>query len=363
MDGYRYAVALSVLYQAVEDVMDIERAASGEFVGRLRVPADEAFAKLLPRFRAFKLLPQVLPVDDERVSIRAVAPRKSGRPSSSLVHLALLLATIVTTLIAGNVTGSFDTLRDLLSGWPFAVALLSILGGHELGHYTLAHLHGTRASLPYFIPFPSIIGTMGAVIKMQSPIRDRRAMLDIGIAGPIVSFVLSIPVLIIGLRLSEVVPDTGTGAIWLGDSLAVLLLAKLFGPATGPGQTLMFHPVALAGWVGLWVTSANLLPVGQFDGGHIMAAAAGPHHRTVGRVVVGSLLVLGLWWVGWFIWAGIMLFIRLGHPPPLEGVTELDPPRKLLALAALVILVLTFVPVPFSFPGLPAPISVFARQF
>jgi membrane-associated protease RseP (regulator of RpoE activity) len=225
---------------------------------------------------------------------------------------------------------------------------MSILLSHELGHYFMSRKHGVEATLPYFIPAPTMIGTFGAVIKMRSNVPDRRALLDIGAAGPIVGFIVSIPVLIIGLNLSKITPEA-SGGMTFGTSLLLEFMARYLFPATPEGHVIYLHPVGLAGWLGLLVTMMNLLPMGSMDGGHIAYALFGKWHRHISRFVVAAMLVMGLFgWAGWTVWGILNLFFGLRHPPPMNPDVPLDGKRKLVAAAAALIFILTFVPVPIS---------------
>lgn len=277
-----------------------------------------------------------------------VTPRKK----SPTIHIVLFLATFLTTTAAGAMQQGINPLIDpagLLKGLSFSVTLMIILLGHEMGHYFTSRVHRVDATLPYFIPAPSLVGTFGAVIKMRGAIWDRRTLLDIGASGPIVGFVLALPALAIGFYLSTVVPaGAESGAISLGDSLIVYLVGKLMVGPLPAGQTLLLHPIGFAGWIGMFITSLNLLPVGQLDGGHITKALFPRSADMLARVVHIALIVMGLlYWEGWLMWALLLLFLGVRHPSVLLPHIDLDPPRRKVGFAALVILVLTFVPSPF----------------
>ncbi|MCD6501073.1 site-2 protease family protein [bacterium] len=270
------------------------------------------------------------------------------------VHFLLFVLTIGTTTLAGAMmTGESPafTARFILGGLPFSIALLSILGIHELGHYFASRYHGVSATLPYFIPFPTIIGTFGAFIKIKSAIPDRKSLFDIGFAGPAAGFVVAVPLLIVGLMLSKVSPTPLAGAegqFQLGNSILVWLFGKIIIGNVPETAQVMLHPVAFAAWIGLWVTSINLLPIGQLDGGHISYAALGPKAFKVARWAWIALLPLTLLWPGWMIWALLILFlIKLRHPPTIYDWIPLDRRRRRLSIVALLILILTFTPNPF----------------
>jgi len=259
----------------------------------------------------------------------------------------------------------------ILKGLPFSLSLMLILLSHEFSHYFASRRHGVKATLPYFIPFPNIIGTLGAFIKMKSPIITRSALIDIGSSGPIVGFIVSVVTAVIGLQMSEVahVPQT-TGLFNFGDSILFYYLYSLVIGAVPPGQDIILHPVAFAGWIGLFVTSINLMPVGQLDGGHVTYALGGESlHRKTSMAVFVILLSMGLTkffiyadffpgtavlydyadkylWEWWAAWAVILMFFGLRHPPVLRWEAPLDPRRKLVGGLTFFIFIMTFIPVP-----------------
>ena len=268
------------------------------------------------------------------------------------IHIILFSLTLLSTLAAGAMQQGINPLAEplrLYKGLPFSLTLMLILLAHELSHYFASISHRVKATLPYFIPAPSIIGTFGAFIKMKSPIFTRRALVDIGASGPIVGFLISVVAVSVGLALSEVVMEAeAVGGLRLGESILFSLLAKVMLEVPPEGAAIVLHPVAFAGWIGLFVTSLNLLPIGQLDGGHISYALLGGFHRTLSMVLVFVLAVLGVFaWVGWAVWAGLMLVLGVTHPPVMYWETPLDKTRRVSGWACLVILILTFTPVPF----------------
>ena len=279
---------------------------------------------------------------------------ENARPRRIWLHIVLFLLTFVTTTIAGAWQSGVDIFsldpRQIASGLPFSCTLMTILLAHEMGHYLMSRRYRVEATLPFFIPGPSIIGTFGAVIKMQSRMPDRKSLFDIGAAGPIAGLVLSIAAVLIGLRM-EAPPQTGPD-IPLGSSVLFTFLVKLaFGGL--PKESFELHPVAAAGWVGLFVTAINLLPAGQLDGGHVSYALFGRRHVRVSQLTVILLLVFGLLggWIGWILWAFlILLLIGVRHPPPVDPDTPLDAKRKLLGWLMLATFVVTFTPNPFPIP-------------
>lgn len=270
------------------------------------------------------------------------------------LHLFLFLFTLATTTTAGAIQNGVNPLTNpwgLTSGLPFAITLMTILLVHEMGHYLMSRYHGVHASLPYFIPAPSFIGTFGAFIKMDSPPRDRRSLFDVGAAGPLAGLVLAVPAVVVGLNLSTVTPEqSSSGGIALGSSLLLRFLSQMTLGIVPEQANVILHPIAFAGWIGLFVTAMNLLPVGQLDGGHVAYALFGPRHIWVSRLALGGVLGLGLlrWWDGWLIWGVLLLFMGVHHPPPLDPYTPLDRKRQLLGWLTLLILAITFIPVPFS---------------
>jgi len=241
----------------------------------------------------------------------------------------------------------------LTPGFPFALALMTILLAHELGHYFACKHHGIRASYPYFIPAPTLIGTFGAFILMRSPIRSRRALFDVGASGPLVGFLIAIPVLIYGVAHSHVAPDivSPNATMVFGVPLAVRIVARAFFPTADPA-TVLLHPVARAAWVGLFATSLNLLPAGQLDGGHILRSLSPRLHKWIGWFVPVILIVLGYFYATvWLLWATILIALRFLRIPPIHDERRLDSRRLALAAVALLVMVLCFLPVPLWEPG------------
>jgi len=241
----------------------------------------------------------------------------------------------------------------LLHGLPFALTLITILLVHEAGHYLMCVRHGVNASLPYFVPAPPLfplVGTFGAFIRIRSRFPNRMALFDIGAAGPWAGFVVALIATVVGLSLSTVLPVAPESAVELGDSLLTKLLTRLV-LDVDPTRVAL-HPIALAGWFGLFVTSLNLIPVGQLDGGHVLYAAFG-RTKFVPSLLVAFLFWLGLThWPGWMLWAFILTaLIFIGHPTTNDDPRPLDPARFVSALATLVMFVLTFVPEPLKFIG------------
>jgi membrane-associated protease RseP (regulator of RpoE activity) len=270
------------------------------------------------------------------------------------LHLILFILTILSTLIVGAMQTGTDLLKEpgkIYTGIPFSLTLMLILLSHELSHYFASKWHGVKATLPYFIPAPTIIGTFGAFIRMKSPIVTRRALIDIGASGPIAGFIISLVAVVIGLYLSEIVPVSRTdGALNLGDSMLFSSLSRIILGAMPSGSDILLNPIAFAGWIGLFVTSINLIPVGQLDGGHIAYALMGEKHIHLSMSLILIMILLGLFsWEGWFVWAALLMILGLRHPPVLYWEVPLDRRRRGIGWLSLVIFILTFIPVPFKF--------------
>lgn len=239
-------------------------------------------------------------------------------------------------------------------GLTFSLTALTILLAHELGHYIACRRYGLTSTLPYFLPAPLGFGTFGAFIRIYSPIRSKRELFDVGVAGPIAGFVTLIPFLVYGVahsqpvRLSEVSGPLSTDLYAPGRSLAIELVARLFHGPLGPDTYLDLHPMALGAWLGLFATALNLLPLGQLDGGHILYSAVGRRQRWIALPLWITLAVLGIYWPGWWLWCIIVLLIGLFHPPVRDERTPLDPKRRAIALLALLIFVLSFMPTPLD---------------
>ena len=335
--------------------------------GSLQIPSEQAFPQISARLKDLGFTAWLR--HDRESGVQALLAVPGVFPQAEQprlwLHALLFGATVLTTLYAGAGMAEGRPSDDLWwplfhlwRGWPFALGLLSILLAHELGHYFVSRHHGVARSLPYFIPLPlpdflgNVLGTMGAVILMKAPVTNRRVMLDVGAAGPIIGTLVAIPVLLIGLSLSHVEPIVTDQAYMLeGSSLLYLGLKFLvFGRwLPGGGLDVFIHPVAFAGWAGLLVTSLNLIPAGQFDGGHIVYSILGERAQRFTWPLIGVLFALGvIFWQGWLIWAFLVLLLGQRHPGPLDSVTVLDGRRKVVAATALVLFVLTFTPIPLT---------------
>jgi len=294
------------------------------------------------------------------------------------IHIILFLLTVATTFITGLSFGG-----DIISAVSFSVALLFILGSHEMGHYYYGKKYGVDITPPYFIPAPPIIspiGTFGAFIKIKSPISTKKALFDIGIAGPLAGIIATVPVLIIGIKLSSIVKISEhieEGGLVLGTPIIMTIFSDIFYGPMPEGYDLFVHPVAFAGWVGLFVTALNLIPSGQLDGGHLTYALFTKKiHRYISIAMIVLLLIFGLgtellleigndllgsgfnWfadsipafegWPGWILWAVLLIFMGTRHPPTMYEESDLSWKRKILGVVSLLIFIGCFTPVPIK---------------
>lgn len=327
-----------------------------------------------------------------RPPVRAVNPK---RVFTYFLHVILFLATIFTTTLAGALWVNKDPLvwKNFHYGLPYSLALVAMLSAHEFGHYFAARFHGVKTTLPFFIPFPPFFinpfgpineliqlnpfGTMGAVIRIRSPLGSKRTLFDIGIAGPIAGLVVTAAILLFGLvtlpgkeylymmhpeyRFMDSIPD---GGLTFGNSILFWFIRKtylaLHGPGFMPPMNEIYHyPFLCVGWFGLFITALNLLPVGQLDGGHVLYALAGNRQGLIARIFFGILVLFGLMsflplfgfkvqpgTAGWLVWAALLFFvIKLDHPP-IYDFEPLNPGRKVLGWCTMILFVLIFPPVP-----------------
>ncbi|HCK99079.1 MAG TPA: hypothetical protein DHW42_03110 [Candidatus Marinimicrobia bacterium] len=269
------------------------------------------------------------------------------------INLVLFIATIFTTLLAGSMMAGVNPLQNpvlIIRGIPFSVTLMLILGVHELGHFLMARKHKVDATLPYFIPAPTIIGTFGAFIKMRSPVRKRRALVEIGAAGPIAGFLVAVPALFIGLALSRITTDSGEIGLKLGESILMKIATRIMVPDLTDNMDIILHPVGFAAWIGILVTMLNLLPIGQLDGGHIAYALLGKWYKKIAWGSLGVIIFLSIFSINWLVWAVLVYFLtRMKHPPIMDEYEPVTQYEKMIGIIALIIFILTFIPVPFQF--------------
>lgn len=296
---------------------------------------DEQLARV--PFRALEKAPPLPPVP----------PRASGWPSLAELSIPILLflLTLGTTTMA--------------NGPAYGACVMGILLCHEMGHYLMCRRHAVPSTLPYFIPLPpvipgigavSILGTLGAVIKMRLRTGDRRVLYDIGIAGPLAGLIVAIPVSLIGLRLSTILPGAGeTSGLMLGESLIFKLMERLVLGVVRPDDVVILHPIALAGWTGLFVTGLNLIPVGMLDGGHVVYGLFGRRALYINIAALAGLAYLAVFqFPGWFLWLGLLIVLGFRHPASRLSSGRLDGRRVVLGLVTLALFVLCFVPTPFE---------------
>jgi membrane-associated protease RseP (regulator of RpoE activity) len=350
----------------VAPVLDVRRAYTEGGVamaeGRLRDEPARAF-DALERLLVLRGLTPLLE-DRGAQGVRVVAlPRAVDsalrRRSSVTTNVVLFLATVATTVWAGALHQGVNLLAEpgrFMVGVPYAAALLGILGVHEFGHYFSARRHGVDVTLPYFIPIPMGLGTFGAFIQMKSLIRSRRAVFDIGIAGPLAGLVVALPALYFGLRgAAPLAEELHTTGVYSGSSLLLALIYQFANGGELGSAVIRLSPIAFAGWIGVFITALNLMPVGQLDGGHIAYGLFG--QRRARQIGIGAFLVmLGL---GLFVWPGLLTWALLialvagfAHMPALDDVTPLDGKRFALGGIALAVLVLTIMPLPTGMRGL-----------
>jgi len=263
------------------------------------------------------------------------------------LNLFLFITTFCTTTLFAPSSG--ETIGEaLINGLPYSLTLMTILSIHEFGHYFAAQKFGVSATLPYFIPFPSIIGTMGAVIKTKSPIPHRRALFYIGVMGPLPGFFASLIAVLAGVSMSKIIPIPLTDdiIIQLGNSILFSGIVYLFHGSIPAGNDLFLHPIAWAGWIGFFITSLNLMPIGQLDGGHILYSLIGKKQKYAGWFTLCALIILSFIWPGWGLWVVITLLILMIAHPPIREAAPLSFKEKAAGWFCMAVFILTFIPVP-----------------
>jgi len=392
-------VDASEITPLIKPIFNIESMTTGgkqqgyrvRYSGKLTVAdSEKAYDQLAEDLRGFGLTP-LFRENDSQHEIIIVDELPSSEPGPIWVNILLFFLTIISVMFTGAQFTDTEFVQPfqfsfggfvqyILQGWPFAVSLLGILLAHELGHYLVGRSRGETVTLPYFIPLPlSAFGTMGAFISMKDIPKNKKHLMDIGVAGPLIGLLIAIPVLFIGLSLSSLGPiDTdlpegyvqfieGNSLFYLGAkyltfgellpqpesygdmSPFVYWLRYFFTGSPVPlgGLDVQIHPVAWAGWAGLFVTAINLIPAGQLDGGHILFVLFGKEKaKRVFPFILVMLAVMGFFWSGWWLWAGLIFFFGRRYAEPLDMITPVDRTRKILGIIALVVFVLTFIPVP-----------------
>lgn len=267
---------------------------------------------------------------------RPPLPARARRVPRIALHASLFVLTVASTW--------------LVNGFWYSLAIVAILLAHEMGHYLACRRYRVPATLPFFIPMPfTLFGTMGAVIRMRGRIPDRRVLFDIAVAGPLAGLVLAVPACLAGLKVSTIVPAVSgqPGTVQLGDSLLFSFLSRIVLGPLPEGMDVMLHPLAFAGWAGLFVTALNLLPVGQLDGGHVIYALLSRRSRWVSVVVVALFAYICIFhFPGWTLLLALIVLFGFRHPPVLDETRRLDPRRRALGIAMLLFFVVSFTPVP-----------------
>lgn len=267
----------------------------------------------------------------------AANPIKIGNIWLPKLNILLFIATFCTTFY--------------INGPWYSISIMTILLSHELGHFFMCRKYNVEATLPYFLPVPfPPFGTFGAVIKMKGQIPSKKALFDIGAAGPIAGVIFAVPIIVIGLFCSEVAPAQGTHYLSLGEPVLFSVIAKIVFGNVAEGFDIFLHPAAFAGWAGLFVTALNLLPIGQLDGGHIMYALLGEKSKFVYRIGIFIFCVIAvLVYHGWILFAILLLLFGFRHPAPVDAITNIGSKRRLIGIGMFILFLLSFTPIPLKF--------------
>ena len=386
----------AAINKIIENIFQVESYTYGDrqqgflrrYIGRLTQDSEIAFARISEELEPHNLTPLFREEGGNHVILLVPSQAKPG-PSNPWINAVMFVLTFLSMLTTGFLFGAGPAanqvfgdlvIAGMLAGIPFTAGMLPILLAHEFGHYLAARYHNTAVSLPYFIPFPlSLLGTLGAFIRLKEFPRNKNVLHDIGIAGPLAGLVVAIVVLFVGLYLSvlESIPETiapNTGLLLEGNSI-LYLFAKLavFGellpqpasygdtgmiaywinyfftgrPIPFGGLDVIIHPVARAGWAGLLVTALNLIPVGQLDGGHLVYVLFGKRATRAWPIVLAIVVLLGFTWSGWWIWALLIYFMGRTYAEPLDQITPLSAGRRVVAWIGVIVFFLVFTPVPF----------------
>lgn len=335
------------------------------FSGQLLTDSEEAYAYLDDDLQERDLLPVFRQHEGKHV-IHILTGRVNPRPRAVWVNAVLFIVTLLSVLLLGAQMGISEIARtnealaqqlagnlllNLWRGLPYAVSIMLILGAHELGHYFAARYHKISVTLPYFIPAPLIgfLGTFGAFIQLREPMRNRKVLLDIGAAGPLMGLVFAIPILFIGLATAHVGPITAGGLLEGNSLLYAGAKTLVFGRFLPDGSVDVYlNQLAMAGWAGLLVTALNLIPIGQLDGGHILYSLIGDRARRLYYPLIGISVALAIQTQAWILWVVLLLLFGRTYAAPLDMITPLDRRRLFIALLSLFIFVVIFVPVPLT---------------
>lgn len=346
----------------VLEVMEIAAATEEAGVmilrGVLRLSPEESYRRLSQGLPP-GLRPHLRAAEGGSVVLLVAPTKPTPKPTRPWLHWLLLGLTVATTTWAGALQQGINLRQDPAAIWrglPYSLGLMLILGVHELGHYFAARRHGMNVTPPYFIPVPFALGTFGAFIQMRSRPESRRALFDVAVAGPLAGLAVAVPALLVGLGSSEVITGapgdlTAGPGVSAASSLMFAAMAKLtLGVELGAGHAVRLSPLAFAGWLGLFVTALNLLPIGQLDGGHAMRAMLG--HRAgqvLSAVAMWSLFLLALFvWPGLLVWVAIVFFIAGRGAPPADDLTPLSRGRWVLGLLTFALLVSLLLPLPHA---------------
>lgn len=359
-------LALEDAVDGVFAVHDVATGGGGKIIilrGQFLRSPEMVYDQVAEPFRALGFMPLLRQEDGKDLVIAYPAAQVAGK-SRPWLHVLLFAATVLSTLMAGMLQalggqlGEVSSVRGLLwlfsnhwtAGIPFTVALLGILGVHELGHYFVARTYGLKVSLPYFIPFPfnPLTGTLGAVIRIQSPFESRKALFDVGIAGPLAGLAVALPVVALGLSRAVIEP-LPAGASVIGEPLLFQLMARLIAGERPPGTDIVMNPLLMAGWWGFFITALNLLPISQLDGGHIAYALFGGAQRYFAWALFLVAAVFALLISPQYILMLSLVFLMgVEHPPALNDLTPIGTPRRLLGLLTLLLFPLLFTLNPFQ---------------
>ncbi len=394
------AIVTKVFQIETSEWAGTEKPHLAKFTGKLLKDSVEAY-EILEKDLHPKNLTPLFRVENGVQAIVLIKGVSKASPSNPWNNLILFVLTLLSVMIVGAMNAGAgpsasaltgDPMRDLLliyadalrnvsAGFPFAASLMAILLAHEFGHYIAGRIHKSPVTLPYFLPMPfPPFGTLGAFIQLKAAPKNKRVLHDIGIAGPLAGLAVAIPILLYGLSLSNVdalprwIPEGGSLSLegnsilyllakyvsfgeWLpspasyGDTHPFIYWLKFFftgRPSPLGGRDVLIHPVAFAGWVGILVTSLNLIPAGQLDGGHVIYVLLGKKARKLLPYVLLGLVVLGIYWSGWWFWAFLIFMLGRAYAEPLDQITELDPRRRLIAAFGILVFILVFTPIPFQ---------------